>query len=172
VALLRCESLITARVAVFLWAKHMSDLADELATDPLSRGYSGMTDAAASASLNAVDRPGRVKALEVKRYLQLTGEWAAIAEDANTHPTRGTKLSCRAIVDALADFETFDLQDAQIRGVITAALEALQVTGGTGHLDDAQTAEILALENNRQTRAQELGLGVVHVGDVEYARSL
>lgn len=152
----------------------MSDLADELATDPLSRGYSGMTDAAASASLNAVDRPGRVQALEVKRYLQITGEWAAIAEDANTHPTRGTKLSCRAIVDALADFETFDLQDAQIRGVITAALEALQVTG---HIDAAHVGAILAMENNRQTRAQELRGGgadvpvPVGLGDVMGARA-
>ncbi len=130
-----------------------------------------MSAAQVVSSLNAADRPAPVPAIDVKRYLQLQGKWAAVSEDARNHDIRATKLACVALVDALSDFETFDLQDASILAVVTAALGALKNTGGTGHISDAEAIAILAMENGRQSRAQELGIGRVREGHVEEVRA-
>jgi len=50
----------------------MADLAKlitELTTDPLARGYAGMSDIEATNSLNAIDRPGPISTDPILRYL-------------------------------------------------------------------------------------------------------
>lgn len=148
----------------------MTVLSDELTNDPLSRGYFGMTDAQVVASINAKTRPGPIPADDVKRYLLMQGKWGAIVDDADKSTVEADRQSCLVLVQALTLFDEFDLQDAAKKTAVQAALDALKTTGGTGHITDAEATTIMGLENNRQSRAQELGLGGVTAGQIAKAR--
>ena len=146
----------------------MSDLSIELATDPLTRGYSGMTDAAVVDSLYTKNRPGPVPAKDVRRYLLLAGKWPMIVDTAAQDGTATTRVACINIIDSLANFDDFDLEDSGVLAVVTAGLDAL-VTATL--IDEAHKTAILAMGNNRQSRAQELNLGRVLPGHVAAARA-
>jgi len=145
----------------------MMILASEISGDPLDRGYATMTAAEIADSLNAVNRPGLVPAEDVRRYLMLAGKWAFIADDAVNHATAETRRACLTLTSALESFEAFDLQDATILAVVSGGLDGLV---STGHLVVDDKAAILGLENNRQSRGQEIGAGRVTIGAVERAR--
>jgi hypothetical protein len=143
-------------------------LSDELANDPLGRLYSGMTDAEAAISLNFTDRPGPVPAKDVRRYLLLAGKWPGVVDAASTSATEAVRLAAVNIIDTLANFEDFDLQDATVLAAVTAGLDAL-VTAGL--IETANKTVILAMENNRQSRAQEIGAGRLYWHHVQKARA-
>jgi len=147
----------------------MSVLATELASDPLVRGYSGMSDSAVTASLNVVDRPAAVPAKDVRRYLLLAGKWPGIVDAANHDASASVRKAAVNIVDTLANFEDFDLQDATVLAAVTAGLDGVIAEG---LIEAAQKIVILAMENNRQSRAEELGLSPVKQGQVEVARAV
>ncbi len=145
----------------------MSTLSDEITNDPLSRGYSGMTDAQVADSLNAVDRPAPVPVEDVRRYLHLVDAWGDIADASrDTTLLASKRKAARKMVDALQDFESFDLQNYGTQ--IGARLGEL-VTEGM--LTTDQRTVIIAMEASRQSRAQELGIGRVRIGHVEEARA-
>tara|TARA_R110000822_G_scaffold30982_1_gene89895 strand:+ start:46 stop:486 length:441 start_codon:yes stop_codon:yes gene_type:complete len=146
----------------------MSALSDELANDPLGRLYSGMTDAEAAISLNFTDRPGPVPAKDVRRYLLLAGKWPGIVDAASTSTTEAVRLAAVNIIDTLANFEDFDLQDATVLAAVTAGLDGLIAVS---LMDAAEKTVILAMENNRQSRAQEIGAGRLYWHDVQKARA-
>tara|TARA_R110000823_G_scaffold236419_1_gene362141 strand:+ start:1417 stop:1857 length:441 start_codon:yes stop_codon:yes gene_type:complete len=146
----------------------MSALSDELANDPLGRLYSGMTDAEAAISLNFTDRPGPVPAKDVRRYLLLAGKWPGIVDAASTSTTEAVRLAVVNIIDTLANFEDFDLQDATVLAAVTAGLDGLIAVS---LMDAAEKTVILAMENNRQSRAQEIGAGRLYWHDVQKARA-
>lgn len=134
------------------------DLTTELATDLLERGYSQMDAIAVAASLNAQDRPGPVPAIDVKRYLILQGKWVPIKLSALP--------SAVNMVETLEVFATIDL------GAYGAAIEAaIDAVVSDALLDANDKAAILALADNRRSRAGELGLGVVLPGHIEEART-
>lgn len=141
-------------------------LKTEIDTDPLARGYSGMSDAEVAASLNTVDRPGDVPAKDVKRYLMMVGKWAKISDHTVNASDEADRQACIALIDALKEFDDFDLQDAAVKSVVEENLDALI----PGYISADDKATILALENNRQSRAQELGLGRVTEYDVARVR--
>lgn len=143
----------------------MSTLAAELSTDPLDRGYSGMTDAEVAASLNAVNRPGPIPAKTVIKLLVAEGVWAKLV--------KSTEDADIELVQALSVFDDFDLQDVtpvNLSGHTARQVVDARLTAST-HVSDAQKTAILALENSRQSRAQELGLGRVLPGEVAMARA-
>jgi hypothetical protein len=143
-------------------------LSDELANDPLGRLYPGMTDAEAAISLNFTDRPGPVPAKDVRRYLLLAGKWPGIVDAASTSATEAVRLAAVNIIDTLANFEDFDLQDATVLAAVTAGLDGLIAVS---LMDAAEKTVILAMENNRQSRAQEIGAGRLYWHDVQKARA-
>lgn len=150
----------------------MADLAalkTELTTDPLGRGYAGMTDVQAADSLNAVNRPVEVPAHDVIRYLALVDKWGTIASDArHGNITAAKQTWCVNFVEILAIFNDFDLQDASVLSAVTARLDE---GIGHGYIDASDKATILALGDNKQSRAQELGIGRVREGTVTQARA-
>lgn len=143
----------------------MSALSDELATS----AYDNMTNDEVTVALNAPSRPIAVPASDVRRYLLLANRWPAISLAASGLGTYSdsARLAAIAIVDALDNFSDFDLQDAQVAAAVDARLSDLLAEG---FIDAANKSTILALGNNRQSRARELGLGVVPFRHVAASR--
>lgn len=135
----------------------MTTLAEELAGDPLARGYAAMSPAETAASLNAKDRPGPVPAIDVVRYLILQGKWAALKIS--------TSEAAVNVIETLTRFDSIDLE--AYRAQVEAALDAVVLAG---LIDAAHKTAILAMADTRRSRASELGLGHVREADVLIAR--
>lgn len=127
-------------------------LRSELLTDPLSRGYSGMTAAAAAEALNAVDRP-----------------------------TVRTVIPAHEVIEATVamDWATLSVQEKQRYALLTGAGEinaagtntraAFQAMFGVG---TTTRANLAALQDGPPTsRAAELGLPRVGAHHVATARA-
>lgn len=138
---------------------------DELTTDPLARGYSGMTDAQAADDLNTAYRASTRRVSNAKYLLWIAGaRRKAIGDAAASHANATVQGLAQVALDLLLrpDIE-YDRTDH------LALLQALQA-GGVLSADD-----VAALDDQADTtisRAAELGLGVVRAGAVAQARAL
>jgi len=131
----------------------MSILSDEINNDPLSRVYSGMTNAEVAASLmNTIDRP------ITKQYL--SGSDIYNATDAVEYEAL-TDVQ-REVWDRLCAIDSIDTQNG-----IAKSREAELFGAAT-----ATRANLIALRSETVSRAQELGLGTVDEGDVIQARAI
>lgn len=128
-------------------------LNSELITDPLARGYSGMSDAAAAADLNTVYRTRTRDTVSGSEILNATddAEFTALADP--TDKNRWLSLC------GIAEIDTGN--------GVAKSLEADLFGAGTTTRDN-----LAALKSESISRAVELGLGTVRAGDVEYARSI
>lgn len=129
-------------------------LKNELTTDPLARGYAGMTNAQAAASLNTanctVDR-AVIPANEFVGAIVWT-EYTAAATTANA----------RLYLTMLTSAGTVDVKSTNVR----AAIQAIFGSGTTTR------ANLVALQTLTVSRATELGLSrPVEVVDVTKARA-
>jgi len=147
----------------------MSLLSDELTNDPLSIGYSGMTDAQAAASLNNLVYRGAVATDSVVEYLALQGKWSPIA-DAVWHETISTnkRLAARTLVDITQRYQTLDMSVTLRYNAMSAALDDL-----VSHslISTTDKAALLSLGENVQSRAAVLGIPYVFWHDVQRARA-
>ena len=131
-------------------------LKDELVNDPLTRGYSGMTDEAAATDLNTAYRddpnpPTSIPAAALWNAFDLTEYDALGAGD-------------KAVADFIGDLGS-DLP-------ISAGLIKNKIFGMFG-AGTTSRANIIALTAVPQiTRAVELGLSKVKVGHVMVARAI
>lgn len=147
-------------------------LHDELTDDPLSVGYAGLSDAEAADALNTPNRSGKqeVPASEVRRYVLLNGLWPAIqavaANGANLF-YQGTAIT---ILETLKpnSFDSIRMNDPQVAGAVT---QMLQTMVDAGAMTTANKNAMVALGDATISRAQELGLGLVHHLDVAEARN-
>ena len=125
----------------------------ELDTDPLTRGYSGMTDEQAAADLNTEYR-SRIKptlsGIELRGAFDET-EFAAL--------TDGEKQMALAWASA-------DEYDSSTDGADDRILKSIFGAGSTTR------SNLATARQETVSRAVELGFGPVKVGDVQYARSL
>jgi len=124
-------------------------LKTELTGDPLSRGYSGMTDAEAAADLNTVYRTRNKTSLSGSEVLNAVdaAQWAGL-----TDAQRQTVWN----IVHLGTVDPFGVEATLMIGVFGAG-----------------TATITALAASRVetvSRAAELGLGLVYPGHIENAR--
>lgn len=143
-------------------------LRNELLTDPLGRGYAGMTDQQAADSLNTRNRPlDAVPAEEIARYILEEGKWPAVEDQATAvGATTQQKYAARS---ALAAFRDARLPTLRVSRAKVGAMLDLLVSGGA--LNAADKAAIVALGQNRLTRGEEIGHGRVKVGHVIEARA-
>lgn len=122
----------------------------ELLTDPLGRGYAGMTDAQAADSLSAVNRTisrAQIQAWEIVTATVFT-ELSALS------------ATNRAIYQLLIEAAPLPYTDANVRAIAAGIFGAGTVT----------RANLLAMQNQTVSRAAELGLGTVMALDVMRAR--
>ncbi len=132
-------------------------LKDELAGDPLVRGYSGMTDEEAAADLNTSYRTRNRTSMSGDEIFQATdpGEFnALLTGSGNTADDQGHWLAfCgRDTVDPFAT--------ANVQLVISI------FGGGSTSVSNLNAARVESI-----TRGEELGLGLVKIGHVNVARS-
>jgi hypothetical protein len=133
-------------------------LKSEIDTDPLTRGYSGMTDQQVADDMNTVYRTRNRDSMTGDEIFQATDPTEYNGLDTgsgNTADNQGHWLAfCgRTEIDPFA----------------TANVQLVQSIfgGGSTTVSNLQTAR---LEN--VSRADELGLGFIRSGYVEYARTL
>lgn len=175
-------------------------LAAEITGDPLTRGYSGMTDAQVAADVNTVYRPADVSIATILKFLILD----------NVHSTDGSDTQDRSIwqrmkeVVALAETPTTGVADPWGSTTIGNISEIQQIkchqlvdwielsaqgnlpvdvsdTNWQSYVSGAQAAGCMSssqetalngLGDNLQSRGQELGIGRVGAGTVAEARAL
>lgn len=167
-------------------------LKDELTTDPLSRGYAAMTDQQAIDSLNALDRNAPTDKNIILQYMLLERYRTNSGADTKVNYLYGRlQMVCDANVgdDVFGSTTNILTQDQK-----ASALTFIRLLGSdsgfaldlldsrfTNMLTDIRNAEVFgpvdknaiqAFSQNKQSRALELGIGRVRLGDVEFARSL
>lgn len=125
-------------------------LRTELTTDPLARGYSGMTDEQAAASLNTVNRTVPRTSATGSDIIKATvlADYAALSA-ANQNVYWG-----------MVGAGGVDPQDANTVAIFTALF-----SGKT------TLTNLAALRTTPVSRAAELGLGVVTAGEIGRARA-
>jgi len=167
----------------------------EIDDDPLSRGYSGMTDQQVTDSLNTQDRPlATAVVVAMKQYVflerhrdntgtdttplfiygrlrmvmegnLLDGIFGAIPIINLTADHKASAFAFDKILEQ--DDETFFLNFNDSR--FEQILDDL-VSGNV--ISDNDKTNIMELTDNQQTRGQEIGAGRVRVGNVTEARAI
>ena len=147
-------------------------LSVELTTDPLARGYSGMSDEAASADINTEYRDVNYPILldAVNYAIRENGKWTQYREEAELQTVAGTydNQSMREFMDMFTGFTSLpevDMQATYMDGLIDD-----MVTEGS--MGAGVAAALKAFGVQTVSRAVELELGNVRTGDVTFARSL
>lgn len=130
----------------------LNALKTELATDPLGRGYAGMSDDAAAVSLNAINRSRNRPTVLGSEILNATdGTEFALLTDVN----KSDWLALCGIEEVNTGSGVAKQMEVDLFGPGTATRTAL-----------------IAVRNENISRATELGLGSVRAGTVNQARNL
>ena len=125
-------------------------LAAELTTDPLPRGYSGMTDAEAAADLNT-------------EYRTKTRDLVSGSEILNA--TDDTEFGDLSVTDQSRWMNLCGIESIDTGSGIAKSLEAELFGAGTTTRDNLIAIRALII-----SRAVELGLGTVKTGHIQQAR--
>lgn len=129
-------------------------LANEISTDPLARGYSGMTDIEIAASLNTRDR-------EIQTFTFSASDLFNAIDPTEYGSITGTVKEQVKLILGLGD----DISAASGTNVRTVLVNAFGASSNTlTALQDAAKKTV--------SRAEELGFGRVDWRDVQYAKSL
>lgn len=147
-------------------------LRDEITTDPLGLGYQAMGDSEVADALNMLNRPGRkpVPATEVRLYVLLNGIFPGLQNLAATGTDPVQKGTAITILQTIAP-NSFDTIRMNMPNVNSAVSQMLQTMVNAGVMTAQQRTDMLALGDTTISRAQELGLPVVHHLDVAEARN-
>jgi len=172
-------------------------LKTEIDTDPLARGYAAMNDAAVAADLMTIYRDAPASSQALLEYLTLerfhTGSlYGRLRMVANSMPVRDgantwtipplpiglagadVAISQDHIASAAALLRFVDTDTALtvtlLDSRITNILDDLALAGCEA-IGAADKTAIQALSQSQQSRASELGLGIVKEGHVQIARA-
>ena len=145
-------------------------LRSELTADPLGRGYATMSDDEVAASLNgatiAVWEPVPVEQVKAWAVRQMTpgGQFLLKAlKVAAAGDSAAAGLADTILEGVGMNMPGWRMDDDQNIGLMMAAVQA-------GFLTEAQITGLRALGQKTISRAAQLGLGVVTVGDVGRVR--
>ena len=150
-------------------------LVPEVRDDPLGRGYSGMTDAEAAADLNTPSQTVVVSRRCDERVIIAEFEPSATAADAFLDKLQlvaeDAGFAAHGLVAKVLKWLNvpvesgggFDFGHPRTQAIAPALV-------GQQGITEAEVAALLALANETQSRAQQLGLGTVSSGHVKSAR--
>ena len=187
-------------------ANDVTIIKSEIDTDPLVRGYSGMTDAQVADDMNTLYRPGVAENGALSTYLfKETARDHANETDATPIYGRLCRVICTYNLEGDAAFgkQIFEAQQTPTsafsnlnpRGLDacqtllalanqdllgelvqdmseTKFTDLLDWVADSGVMKPGDVSNIVALSNNRQSRAAELGLTDISVSEVRRARAL
>ena len=132
-------------------------LRTEIDTDPLSRGYSGMSDTEVADDMNLINRDNWVSVTSAQIYEAVDGaEYGALTDLLN-----GDEIAALDRIFGLGG----DIPSApggRVRG------ELISIFGG----GSTTIQNLVATANQQISRGSEIGWGVVKTGDVTAARAL
>jgi hypothetical protein len=144
---------------------------NELDTDPLARGYAGMTDQQATESGNTADRPA-TQAIPVSEWesaIRHAGKWTQFKERSDLQTTPG-------IYDNPEMFEIMSTFNARTDAVDLRGdsywSDLLDAAVAAGDLGAGAAEQMKALCDTMISRATELGLPVITTQDTIDARAL
>ena len=150
----------------------MSILSDELVNDPLVRGYAGMTDVQATDDLNTEYRDVNYPILldAVNYAIRENGRWTEYREKSELQTVAGTydNQSMKEFMDMFTGFTS--LPEIDMQATYMDALIDDMVTEGS--MGAGVAAALKAFGVKTVSRAVELELGVLRVGDIEFARAV
>lgn len=133
------------------------NLLEELTTGPLAVELAPLitagNDGAILAVLNRQDisAKGKVSAHDIREYLMVENLlWMAIKDS----PT----LACKATIEALAMFETFDLSNSKRLAMFTQVLEGLVQDNLVPDFTEQNKVDLLAMGDVLISRAEQLGI--------------
>lgn len=174
----------------------LQELKSEIDSDPLTRGYSGMTDAQVAADLNTAYRDAPHNPSALLDYMMKTefrnstiygrvGIVAGLQPDPTSAGFGNAPMGGGGAAVAM-DWRMVAAAQALIRltgdqaGAISTPLTNTELSNILTEMDTtnaevmsiAQRNAIIALSQNQQSRATELGLGRVRTGEVTQARAL
>lgn len=170
-------------------------LRSELDTDPLTRGYSAMDDAAAAADLNTLYRDAppdegallQYVTLERFRTGNLYGRIKMVAETTTLRAGNSWELPPMPLgvggVDVVPTYDQVQSAAAFMRFLETDTVFAVSLIDSradtilsdlvaVGAMGGGDKTAIQALSQNQQSRATELFGVPVNIGDVQNARAL
>lgn len=138
-------------------------LRDEIDTDPLARGYAGMSDAEVAADMNLQNRPKPIPLADIFIYLQLNqkmGRIQLVADGVDVGagvPDIDQRNSAHSIILALVSGLTdqIDLSNSETSTMFVGFANDLVAAGA---IVNADKAAIAAMGADQRTRNQELGL--------------
>lgn len=143
-----------------------SILEDEIANDPLGRGYIGMTDEQVADDMNSIYRQININIplRELIVYLLRNNKWGPI-KDAAEDDLHDVHRQCEAFMVVMnnVNFTDLDISDPVMQAMLLAIKNA-------GLLNNEDQSAILAMGKKDVSRAQELGLSVIKPGYVGDAR--
>lgn len=122
----------------------------EIRDDPLNLGLDILNDAERLAALNASTRPGPVPKSEIITHAIDVDNWFRLAKEP-----RSGAVNIRARLDQFGELEMGD---------VTVIRDVDNLNGSV--FLNGEAAEFLSLGANQQSRAQELGIGVVRQRDL------
>ncbi len=143
-----------------------SILTPEVTTDPLARGYAGMSDQQVADSLNAVDRPttGVISSRALLAWSGLSQRLDNI-DGAQNNPNQDVRTIAKVALKLIDRSDTeLDMADANHLAMVDALV-------ADGVLSAADKTELLAMAGGLQSRAAELGLTSVSAGNITSARA-
>ncbi len=149
-------------------------LASELLDDPLGRGYASMSDREAVDSLNAANRAIRVSvsSRDIRKYVLMNGLWpriSGLASDPSADlNSRGAAITLLETI-APNSFDVVSMDDPQVYATVEA-MANMMISAGTITADHRDA--VLYMSEAIVSRAVELGIGSVDVGDVQTARKI
>lgn len=179
----------------------MSSLSDEIAIDPLARGYSELTDAQVLADGYTLYRPAPTITIEaamkfllldntyqagdgedtqarsiwqrMKEVVALSGTPSSAVANPWGSTSIGTITEIQQIkTHQLVEFFTLSAQGNLELDLTDTNLQVyLSGAESAGCMSTSQKTAFLALADNLQTRWGELGLGDVKLGHIERART-
>ena len=145
----------------------MEVLADELSTDPLDRGYTGMDDHTASLDLRSGYRTNIIP-INTRKLL----EWGAqnnrlinLNSGSNSGPAT-TRNICFAAMSLIRR------EDGELQMDYSLHVGMIDLLVVNGILVAEDKDALITLATVSISRAEELGVGSPHGGDVGFARSL
>lgn len=147
-------------------------LKSELDTDPLTRGYSGMSDQEAADDLNAAYRLEGSKPIlihETELAIRQAGKWVPWTNRAKERNATTDQIENPAMFEIMSVFDSrlreIDWRDGYWSGLLDQAV----ADGDLG----AAAAEAFKQQSDKYcTRAEELQLGAVDAAVVHNARQL
>ena len=167
-------------------------LATELSIDPLTRGYSGMTDLQAADDLNTEYRPANNVIGAMMEYLVNKKHRTNQGGDDTFSPIIGRLYHVARSnggddpFSRAGTYTGLDIQHIHACQTFITLFESAQLADldfndanlpwgfveASGAWSTTHTSDMQALSDNQISRAQELDFGYVLEGDVLYARTL